>query len=253
MDILKLLTPYLASIAGGFIPLILWFLDRKRLKNKLKKEEQENREQLQDFSKNISREVDAIEKASDNTLVFPAKHGIDNNAFYSHFQNVFKGAESSIFMTGRGLKLEGARKSAIKTIDDYFKVIADSLYEKRDLKFYRLQYGMNADKKWCDKLLELKEKYPDQVYLYLLKEDVDYDMLHVASVDADSPDKCVVEIMVPAFEKAGKGKSEKAGSAIFIAKEQEIAISIRDRINSVIESEKCISMETKEDFEKCYS
>lgn len=252
VDLFKVLSPFLASIASGLIPLILWFLDRKRLQNKLKKEEQENNEQLQDYHRSLNQEVNAIEEASDNTLVFPARDGIDNLAFYAHFQKVFKGAESSIFMTGRGVKLDGAKKSTVKTVDDYFTVIRNALHKNRDLKFYRLQYGMKADKKWCKKLLELKNSYPEQVNLYLLKENVDYDMLHVASIDAEKPDKCVVEIMVPAMEQEGKEKTEKAGSAIFIAKEQEIAIAIKNRINKVIESEKCIPLLTKEDFENIY-
>ena len=144
--------------------------------------------------------------------------------------------------------MEGKDKQIALEYISYFR---EALDKNKDLKVVRIQYGENAHEDWYKELKKLKVDYPDRLNFYVLSEDSNHDMVHVAAIDPDDEKKCIAEIMIPSKKFDGDFEKEIAGSAIFVDGNVDIASSIRDRILRI--SKKCTKLESPNEFDEFIS
>ena len=171
-----------------------------------------------------------------------------NKDFYKEFESLIKNAETDIWITGRGLRMDGPdRQIAL----DYIHSFKSALEKQSNLNIVRIQYGENADKEWYKEFKQLKIQYGKRIAFYVLGDTTNYDTVHVAAIDPDSTVKSVAEIMVPAIKHEGIEKKEIAGSAIIIKGNQEISMNIRDRIYKNCELAE--NLDTPEKFDELIS
>lgn len=172
-------------------------------------------------------ELKLIKEKNHGILFLPIHFKRIHQEFYDHFEKRIKNAKTSIYITGRGLIMEGPdRQIAL----DYISSFRRALERNKELKIVRIQYGENVHEDWYKEFKQLKASYPERLTFYVLDEESNHDMVHVAAIDPDDEKNCIAEIMVPSIKLDGDVEKEIAGSAIFIDGNIDIAQSIRDRI-----------------------
>ena len=189
-----------------------------------------------------------LKKISNGVTLYDVKQGVTNSEFYKTFRSYISNANSQVFITGRGLRLDSEEEK--KIAEGYLNAFSQAL---KRAEIIRIQYGGEASKEWYEAFREIWRKSNGRLHFYVL--DNNDDLLHSASIDPYDEKNCVGEIMMPTEIRSQDARlKEIAGSAIFIEGKLEIAQTIANRIASLRDLElskgNCRKIESEEDWDE---
>ncbi|MFS4454991.1 hypothetical protein [Maribacter sp. 2304DJ31-5] len=253
IDVINILVAFVSIMLTGFLSIYLYRKQNKKSNEQINEINERAKKQLVEANERAEKQLAEVSKKADERLdkvnngvdFYPIREGSINHNFYNHFERVIKQAKEDIYITGRGLNMDSRDK---KIAEDYIKSFKNSLSNNSGLMITRVQYGENASEDWYSEFKELWQKFPKQLHFYVLDDSSNHDILHVATIDHQDSENCVTEIMLPTKKDVEDKEKEIAGSAIFVQKNIDLAISIKNRIKSIIP--KCKKIDTIEKWEE---
>jgi hypothetical protein len=196
------------------------------------------------YKSNQKEQVD-LEVEKSIKVFDPPQEELYNKDFYRYFEEKIKGAKDSIYITGEGFGY--SNEDGIKIAESFNDAIKFALRNK--VVVIRVQINVNHNPRWVDSLSNLLEEFHPRFRLFLLDGEKDTEIPSVCVIDPHNKKDSVSEIMLSTTKLVqGINKSRIADTGIFIKGKDQLAMSLQQSVNSLVEHS--TELKNKEDVQK---